>query len=89
MERLRDVPACVGPVNDLAEALEDPQVRARGMVAEVDGRPVGPGRPLRFSGSFDLRFRRAPGLGEHTAEVLAAIGVTDDELKALRIQGVV
>ena len=89
MERLRDVPACVGPVNDLAEALEDPQVRARGMVAEVDGRPVGPGRPLRFSGSFDLPFRRAPGLGEHTAEVLAAIGVTDDELKALRIQGVV
>ena len=89
MERLRDEPACVGPVNDLAEALEDPQVRARGMVADVGGRPVGPGHPLKFSGSFELPYRRAPGLGEHTAEVLAAIGVTEDELKALRTQGVV
>ena len=48
VERFHGVPACVGPVNDLAEALDDPHVRHRGMVAEVEGRPVGPagsGRP--------------------------------------------
>jgi crotonobetainyl-CoA:carnitine CoA-transferase CaiB-like acyl-CoA transferase len=89
MQTFRGVSACVGPVNDLAEALEDPQVRHRGMVAEVDGRPVGPGRPLKLSGPPPGSFRRAPELGEHTAEVLASIGVTDDELRALRSQGVV
>jgi CoA:oxalate CoA-transferase len=87
LERLTDTP-CVGPVNDVAEALADPQVLHRRMVAEVEGVPVGPGMPLKLS---DPRgpLRSAPGLGEHTAEVLATIGVGADELAELEAQGIV
>lgn len=89
LQALGDAQACVGPVNDLAEALADPQVRHRAMVAEVGGVPVGPGSPLKPSawGSGDLL--PAPGLGEHTAEILATVGVGEEELAELRAQGVV
>jgi crotonobetainyl-CoA:carnitine CoA-transferase CaiB-like acyl-CoA transferase len=81
------IEACVGPVNDLAEALSDPQVVARGMVAEVEGVKVGPGSALKFGEVGPLP--PAPGFGEHTAEVLATIDVGPDELAALRSRGVV
>jgi crotonobetainyl-CoA:carnitine CoA-transferase CaiB-like acyl-CoA transferase len=81
------IEACVGPVNDMAEALVDPQVLARGMVAEVNGVKVGPGSPLELGEPGELR--SAPGFGEHTSEVLASIGVTFDELDGLKSRGVV
>jgi crotonobetainyl-CoA:carnitine CoA-transferase CaiB-like acyl-CoA transferase len=80
---------CVGPVNDVAEALDDPQVRHRGMVAEIDGKEVGPGNPIKLSGRRPGGYRRAPGLGEHTGEVLATVGVGEDALSNLRARGVV
>ena len=86
---LEGLPVCVGPVNDLAEALADPQVRHRGMVAQVAGIPVGPGPALKLSGVHPGPLRPAPGFGEHTAEVLAQIGVSAEELDDLRARGVV
>ena len=87
LEEFRDVPACVGPVNDLAEALADPQVRHRKMVAEVEGRPIGSGAPLKMSPPSAGALRRAPKLGEHTAEVLESIGVDRAGMDALRTAG--
>jgi len=84
---LKDVEACVAPVNDLAEALADPQVQARDMVADVEGSMVGPGSPLKLGARGPLR--PAPGLGEHTAEVLARFGVDEDEIAALRAAGAI
>jgi crotonobetainyl-CoA:carnitine CoA-transferase CaiB-like acyl-CoA transferase len=89
LDALRDVPACVGPVNDLAEALSDPQVRHRGMVGEVDGVPVGPGPALNLANLPGSGLRPAPGFGEHTAEVLAGVGVGAEQLAELRAAGVV
>jgi len=90
MEVFRDVPACVGPVNNVAEALSDPHVRQRGMLAEVEGVAVGPGPALKLSGSSaGSSLRPAPGFGEHTAEVLATVGVEASELEELRARGVV
>jgi crotonobetainyl-CoA:carnitine CoA-transferase CaiB-like acyl-CoA transferase len=86
---LGEADVCVGPVNDLEEALEDPQVRHRDMVATVEGAPVGPGLPLKLSGFKGGVPRRAPGLGEHTGEVLATIGVGEAELADLRRRRVV
>lgn len=86
---LEPLSACVGPVNDLGEALADPQVRDRGLVAEVDGVPVGPGPVPRFGGGTAASPRAAPGLGEHTEEVLAAVGIGRDRLADLRARGVV
>jgi len=88
VERLAGLEACVGPVNDVAEAVADPQVRHRGMVAEVDGRAVGPGPAIRLAegrGSM----RPAPALGEHTDEVLAEAGLSREEIADLRGRGIV
>jgi crotonobetainyl-CoA:carnitine CoA-transferase CaiB-like acyl-CoA transferase len=89
LAEFRDVAACVGPVNDVGEALDDPQVRHRDMVAKVKGRPVGPGPPLKLSGLQGGAKIPAPGLGEHTAAVLQELGVDDQEFQRLRATGVI
>lgn len=65
------VPA--GAVLDVAEALEDPQLRFRNYWATSEriGRGARqPERPFRL-GDADAPFREAPGLGEHTAQILS------------------
>ncbi|MDP9341165.1 MAG: CoA transferase [Actinomycetota bacterium] len=84
LETLSGLEVCVGPVNSLAEAFRDPQVVHRGMALET-----GPGSPFRFDGQQPQASRPAPGFGEHTAEVLTEIGVTEEELADLRARGVV
>jgi len=85
---LADLDACVGPVNDVAEAIRDPQVVHRGSVAEAGGAPVGPGGAIRVSGHDPVAGRPAPGLGEHTGEILAEAGVAAPDLERLRAEGV-
>jgi crotonobetainyl-CoA:carnitine CoA-transferase CaiB-like acyl-CoA transferase len=91
----RDVPACVGPVNDLTQAMEDPQVQHRNMVAAVEGRAVGPGAPIKMvepgiGPRAQPADRSSPGLGEHTEEVLQALlGMDRDEIGQLRGAGAI
>jgi crotonobetainyl-CoA:carnitine CoA-transferase CaiB-like acyl-CoA transferase len=87
VQAFEGIEACVGPVNDVAEALADPQVLARGMVAEVGGARVGPGRPLKLA--LREALRPAPGYGEHNAEVLGSIGLAEDDVAGLRSRGVI
>ncbi|HEV8682882.1 MAG TPA: CoA transferase, partial [Actinomycetota bacterium] len=86
---LQGLEACVAPVNDVAEALVDPQLVHRGMVAEVGGRVVGPGPLVKVSGRGPGPSAPAPSLGEHTDEVLASAGFTSTEVAGLRERGVV
>jgi alpha-methylacyl-CoA racemase len=89
------VPAdcCVGPVNDLAEAYADPQVRARGMVVE---QPLADGTSFAQLGVVP-RLAATPGrvgavasaLGSDTDAVLASLGRTPDEVAVLRAAGAV
>jgi formyl-CoA transferase len=82
----RGVPA--GPVNTLAEALEDPQVKARGMLQEVGGRKF-LRTPLIFS-ETPGGIRRGPAeVGQHTREVLAEGGFCEDEIERLLAEGVI
>lgn len=61
------VPA--GPINDLAEVFEDPQVQARGLKIAPGGLP-GVRSPMTFSDADLALDRPAPKLGEHQVEVL-------------------
>ena len=88
VEQLADLDTCVGPVNDVAEALEDPHARSRGLVAEVGGARVGPGPAIKVAGEETGALRPAPGLGEHTEEVLGTLGLGPDEISALQAAGV-
>jgi len=87
---LAHLDACFGPVNNIAEAMDDPHVRARGMVREVPT-PTGPvatvGNPLKLLGDEQPPLRPAPGLGEHTAEVLKEAGFTAEEVYSLCVVG--
>ena len=86
---LSAVEACVGPVNDLQETFADRQVQHRGMVADVAGEPVGPGSPFKLSGVQPGPSRPAPGLGEHTEEVLAEAGFSAEEIAGFRDAGAI
>ncbi|HXM80795.1 MAG TPA: CaiB/BaiF CoA-transferase family protein [Burkholderiales bacterium] len=67
-----DVP--VGPVNDVAEILSDPHVRARRLVGSFDYPGVGEFRalalPYKFLGWDNPEIGRPPVLGEHTEKIL-------------------
>jgi crotonobetainyl-CoA:carnitine CoA-transferase CaiB-like acyl-CoA transferase len=66
---LDDADVWWGPVLDLDEVVTDPQAAATGAWVEVDGvRSVA--TPVRFWQASGGPQRAAPGLGEHTAEVL-------------------
>ena len=92
---LESVDGCATPVLRLDEAIEHPNIRARGMI--VDGeRPDGAGGryrqyafPLKMT---DFEFgveRNPPLLGEHNDEVLQALGYGAEDIAALRASGVV
>jgi len=70
-----DVP--VGPVNDVAEILSDPHVRARRLVGSFDYPGVGEFRalalPYKFLGWDNPEIGRPPTLGEHTQKILAEL----------------
>ena len=48
-----------------------------------------PGLPIRIDGTRPWPDRPAPTLGEHTAEVLADVGVQQSELERLADEGVI
>jgi crotonobetainyl-CoA:carnitine CoA-transferase CaiB-like acyl-CoA transferase len=84
------VPA--GPVASIGEMLDLPQTRARDMLIEVEHSKLGPvrtiGFPVKFSETPVSVERGAPLLGEHTPEVLAELGYTDEEIVELIRSGV-
>lgn len=83
------------PVQTLAEAAADPQVKAAGGIVEVpsaagDGSTFSsPASPVRFPGADDGPKGPSPGYGQHTREVLASLGKNDGEIDQLFGSGVV
>jgi crotonobetainyl-CoA:carnitine CoA-transferase CaiB-like acyl-CoA transferase len=90
-ERL-GVPA--GPINDLGQVFDDPQVKARGLKLNLPHPLVGavPGvaNPIRFLGSPIQKQAAPPTLGQHTEAVLKAlVGLSDAEIGRLREEGTI
>jgi crotonobetainyl-CoA:carnitine CoA-transferase CaiB-like acyl-CoA transferase len=83
-----------GPINDIAQVFEEPQVKARRVRIELDhaaaGRLPMVASPMRFSGT-PIEYRRGPPvLGEHTVEVLRGLlGKSETELARLRAAGII
>jgi len=81
------------PVQHVGEVLDDPQALANAYVVEFDhpahGRIKLPGYPARFSASEAGTRSAAPGLGEHSREILLDLGYSEDDVVALRKQDVV
>jgi crotonobetainyl-CoA:carnitine CoA-transferase CaiB-like acyl-CoA transferase len=83
-----------GPVNELHEVFEEPQVRAREMVVTMPHPRRGElpllANPIRLSGTPVQYRMRPPALGEHTDEVLREVlGCDETRIAALRDAGIV
>ena len=93
LSALEEVGVPCGPVNDMLQALADPQTIAREMVTEVEHSTLGKvktlGLPIKFSETPGKVRTGAPLYGEHTAEVLGAYGFDAGEIAALQRQGAV
>lgn len=81
------------PVNTVAQAMEDPQTEARGMVWDMAHPQLGSvpivGFPIDFSAMQVSIRRHAPDWGEHTDETLAELGYSPAEVQAFRTNRVV
>ena len=94
-KRLDEQSLAWSPVQTLAEAAQDPQVKAAGGIVDVpssagDGTTFSsPASPVRFPGADDGPKGPAPRLGEHTRDVLASLGRSSSEIDQLLEAGVV
>ena len=83
-----------GRVLSLKEVNEDANLKARGMVTELEAAhghrvPV-PGIPIKLSASPGTIEHRAPDIGEHNAEVFGQyLGLTEDQVRALKEKGII
>lgn len=93
LARLEEKGIPCGPINNMDRILTDPQVRAREMVVTMEHPVAGTitvmGVPVKLSETPGSPKRRPPLLGEHTAEVLAEIGCTPEQIAELTRQAVI
>ena len=92
--KLRAAGVPCGPINSVAEALNDPHTLARNMVRAVKHPTAGElrmvGIPFRMSGTPESIRRAPPLLGQHTEEVLATeLGLSAERIAELRAAKVV
>lgn len=94
VSRIHAVKVPVGAINNIAQALEEPQVQARDMLVNLP-HPLNPaftmvGSPIKLSAS-PVEYRGpAPMLGQDTDEVLRArLDLTDEQLAAFKEQGII
>ncbi|MGG0287088.1 CaiB/BaiF CoA-transferase family protein [Peribacillus butanolivorans] len=73
-----------GPINTIAEMLEDPQIKARDMLVNMEHPTVEnlrvTGSPLKLSKTPVTMRKHPPLYGEHTDSILAEIGYKPDEI---------
>jgi crotonobetainyl-CoA:carnitine CoA-transferase CaiB-like acyl-CoA transferase len=93
---LEDKAVPCGPINDIAQAFDDAQVKARGLALSLP-RDAGDGiasiagvaSPLRLQATPPVLRHAPPALGQHTNEVLAELGLDAQQIAALRSAGAV
>ncbi|MCC6193252.1 MAG: CoA transferase [Burkholderiales bacterium] len=90
IELLRAARVPAERVRSLVEATRDPQLAHRNLLSRAaPDAPVVPAAAFGFGHDGPALTRRAPGVGEHSDEVLREAGLAAEEIRALREAGVV
>jgi CoA:oxalate CoA-transferase len=94
VEKIAEAGVPVAKVPNIAGAIEDPQVKSRGIILELDHPTAGkvrvPGFPVKMEKTPATYRIPAPQLGEHSVEVLREmLGYSDEEIDELRKSGTV
>ena len=90
---LNEVSIPCGPINSIDETFADPQVQHLAMAAPLDHPRLGEIKIVRHAVSMNRTphgiNQHAPGAGEHTNEVLAEAGLSEDRITSLRASGAI
>ena len=83
-----------GALKSVSEIIDDPQIRAAEMIVDGQDPVLGSlyrvGTPMKLGGTpLDVTAMPAPGLGEHTDEILSALGLSGTEVDGLKAVGIV
>jgi formyl-CoA transferase len=82
-----------GPIYDIDEMFDDPQVKHLGMAASVNHPDLGPIEIVKQAASLSrtpFRIHSAtPELGQHTDEILGGLGIDANEITSLKERGIV
>ena len=94
LSELEAVGVPCGPINNLAQLFDDPQVKARGTRMDLPHPVAGTvpqvANPIKYSNAELAYGQAAPTLGQHTEEILTGLlGKKPDELAKLRDAGIV
>jgi benzylsuccinate CoA-transferase BbsF subunit len=92
MRLLQSLGVCAGAVLTAADLVDDPHLKARGFLQEIEragARRAYAGRPFRIPG-LDMTIRRVADLGEHNEAVLREVaGLSQEEIRKLAEAGVI
>jgi len=93
VERLDAAGVPGGPVYTYSQILADPHIKARNMVVEIEHPVIGQmkmlGIPVKFTGELAAIRRAAPWLGQHSAETVKQLGLSDRDVETLFEDGVI
>jgi crotonobetainyl-CoA:carnitine CoA-transferase CaiB-like acyl-CoA transferase len=93
VERLNRAGVPCGPVYNLQQVFEDPQVRELGIAQPVEHPRLGAlqlvGQPVQLSRTPQRLCAAAPERGEHTDEILGELGYDAEQIARLRADNVV
>ena len=93
LELLDNAGVVAGPIYNMEQVYRDPQVLARDMLVDTEDPELGTihniGVPVKLSATPGSIRRRAPALGEHSAEILLERGFTPAEVDGLLAEGVI
>lgn len=87
-EKLVKVGVPASPVNNLKQVLEDPHVKARGLLNETEHPHSGThpviANPIKASGNLLVESRATPDIGQDTRQIMSDdLGLSEDEIAAL------
>ena len=88
VEALNEAGVPCGPINNMQQVFEDPQVRHLG-IAQKLGDVAYLGQPFTLSRTASAITTHPPGIGEHSAAILAEAGYTAEQIADFRARQVV
>ena len=91
--RFNDAGVPAGPINDIRQMFDEPQLDHLEITQPVETAPFGRTRmvrqPMRLSRTPSRIAAPAPEPGEHAEEILASVGIAAEEIADLRARGVI